>query len=62
MREREFKVLGDELLDIRTTDILCLFDLDNAKNLLKKRKNVSKYTSYAHHMISMQRDHLRESS
>ena len=36
MREREFEVLGDELLDIRTTDVLCLFDLDNAEDLSKE--------------------------
>ena len=33
MRERELKVLGEELLDIRTSDVIGLLDLDNFEDL-----------------------------
>ncbi len=33
MREREFEVLGEELLDIRTSDVVGLLDLDNFEDL-----------------------------
>lgn len=31
--KREFKVLGEELLDVGTTDAVGLLDLDNTENL-----------------------------
>ena len=35
MREREFQVLGEELLDVRAADALVVLDLDDAEDLYK---------------------------
>lgn len=34
VRQRELQVLGDELFDVRATDIGSLFDLDDLENLI----------------------------
>ena len=33
VREREFEVLGDDLLDVGTLDIVVLLELDDPENL-----------------------------
>lgn len=33
MGERELEILGDQLADVRTLDVLGLLDLDDAENL-----------------------------
>lgn len=35
VREREFQVLGEELLDVRAADALVVLDLDDAEDLIQ---------------------------
>jgi hypothetical protein len=39
MGKRELDVEGKELFDVRTTDIICLLDLDHTEDLWGKKKN-----------------------
>jgi hypothetical protein len=47
VRKREFEVLGKELLDVWTLDIIVLLELDDLEDLIQHCQSLNRYSIFS---------------